>query len=331
MDERELYHHGTKGMKWGQRLYQNKDGSLTALGRVRYGVGKAGKKIGAAAKSVGEKHKAKTAAKKEAKRIAALMKKPIRELSESELKERTKRATDERALKQIEGYNKQAAMTFFQKFGSKMLNEAAVPALVSVGKKYLEKAFTKATGLDAPDMTNTYDILKKLGGDVTKLTDAQAKALKERETNLNTAKQQIEQRERVGSGNDNNQGSQSSGKPKDNKNKDNSDRAENQQTKVDKSAATQTPKKNESNSSTSKPYVGKGITTDENGIPAYLQKDRSTRRARSANRYAGETVGNIPKSVVNQGRNVMDDDYWEVWLNTKLRHSIEESTDNGIV
>lgn len=32
----ELYHHGTKGMKWGQRLYQRKDGSLTALGRMRY-------------------------------------------------------------------------------------------------------------------------------------------------------------------------------------------------------------------------------------------------------------------------------------------------------
>lgn len=33
----ELYHHGTKGMKWGRRLYQRKDGSLTALGRLRYG------------------------------------------------------------------------------------------------------------------------------------------------------------------------------------------------------------------------------------------------------------------------------------------------------
>lgn len=37
----ELYHHGTLGQKWGRRLYQNPDGSLTPLGRVRYGVGKA--------------------------------------------------------------------------------------------------------------------------------------------------------------------------------------------------------------------------------------------------------------------------------------------------
>lgn len=34
---RELYHHGILGMKWGIRRFQNKDGSLTALGRKRLG------------------------------------------------------------------------------------------------------------------------------------------------------------------------------------------------------------------------------------------------------------------------------------------------------
>ena len=29
----ELYHHGILGMKWGIRRYQNKDGSLTSVGK----------------------------------------------------------------------------------------------------------------------------------------------------------------------------------------------------------------------------------------------------------------------------------------------------------
>ena len=33
----ELYHYGVKGMRWGVRRYQNKDGSLTLKGQRRYG------------------------------------------------------------------------------------------------------------------------------------------------------------------------------------------------------------------------------------------------------------------------------------------------------
>ena len=32
----ELWHHGSKGQRWGVRRYQNADGSLTAAGRKRY-------------------------------------------------------------------------------------------------------------------------------------------------------------------------------------------------------------------------------------------------------------------------------------------------------
>ena len=36
MSEQELYHSGIKGMRWGVRRYQNKDGSLTPAGKKRY-------------------------------------------------------------------------------------------------------------------------------------------------------------------------------------------------------------------------------------------------------------------------------------------------------
>lgn len=41
----ELYHYGIPGQKWGQRRFQNQDGSLTEEGRKRYSVGESVRNI----------------------------------------------------------------------------------------------------------------------------------------------------------------------------------------------------------------------------------------------------------------------------------------------
>ena len=41
----ELHHSGIKGMKWGVRRYQNKDGTLTDAGKKRYGEPSADSKM----------------------------------------------------------------------------------------------------------------------------------------------------------------------------------------------------------------------------------------------------------------------------------------------
>lgn len=210
VENQELYHHGVKGQKHGVRRYQNKDGSLTALGRVHYGVGKAGDAVGSGFKKAGEvigkagksaskaigkavkdgidKHNAKVAEKKERERIKKLMSTPLRKLTTEQLAERAKRAEAERNLSNTESQYNDKVKGFLSKFGSKMLNDAVIPAATNVGKSFLEKSLKNSLGLDKADMTNTFKILKKAGMDYDKLTDKELEALAKRQKNVDDIK-----------------------------------------------------------------------------------------------------------------------------------------------
>lgn len=91
MNNYELYHHGTKNMKWGQRRYQNKDGSLTPLGRIHYGIGKARDRGVSALTKLKIQRKAAAKAKASGKALSKgkpIMRKPVKKSKAQLEKER---------------------------------------------------------------------------------------------------------------------------------------------------------------------------------------------------------------------------------------------------
>lgn len=152
----ELYHHGIKGQKWGVRRYQNEDGSLTTLGRIRYGAPevarKAGSAIASASKAVGRA--AVSAAKKVNERHK--MKHPNR-MSNDELRMFTERLRLEKnyndAVKEFKKSNmgvvRRKTGEVLSKFGDKMINTGT--------DKLVSKIFQK---LEPDKATNWAEILK---------------------------------------------------------------------------------------------------------------------------------------------------------------------------
>lgn len=110
----ELYHHGTKGMKWGRRLYQHKDGSLTMLGRLRYGK----KGAPGESKAVSAKREEDVSAKKEkilASRSAKALYKNANLFTTEELNKAYQRLDLEKKIKNLAPEEKSKGREFIDK------------------------------------------------------------------------------------------------------------------------------------------------------------------------------------------------------------------------
>jgi len=142
MNELELYHSGKKGMKWGQRKYQNKDGTWTPLGlkmrRAREGSGDGGR----------EKREGYFTKKKRVKTEKAAEAKARREAIEKETMEerraRMLKSTDAREL-----YKNRDLLTTAE------INER-INRINTEAKLSEIAASTKKTGLDRMDKFLAY-------------------------------------------------------------------------------------------------------------------------------------------------------------------------------
>lgn len=131
-----LMHYGIKGMKWGIRRYQNKDGSLTPAGKKRY---------------------ADDAPESEASKVSEDYKKArrsIKEMSDAELTEAVRRLETEKRYRDLNPEKVSAG----KKFIEKVLKPAATDVAKTTLKTYLDKQLKKALGMD---QDSDVDRLKK--------------------------------------------------------------------------------------------------------------------------------------------------------------------------
>lgn len=133
MDNNELMHHGVKGMKWGVRRYQKKDGSLTALGRYKqYKTNKQRNKNL-------EKAREAKAAKKKAAIQPVQKKKFVKEMSDAELQSAIRRLEMEQRYNQLSPKK----VSKGQAAVKRITHNIILPSAENIGKQLLTSAMVK--------------------------------------------------------------------------------------------------------------------------------------------------------------------------------------------
>lgn len=134
----ELKHWGIKGMKWGIRRYQYKDGSLTPAGKKRAAKMKE-EYTALTGKRLIRKPTPKTDETKNQNGVEAVKKKRIRDMSDEEIKNQINRLENE---KRLAGLQDDTATTG-QKIVKSVAKDMVAPAVLEAGRNLIKDSLYK--------------------------------------------------------------------------------------------------------------------------------------------------------------------------------------------
>lgn len=151
-----IYHHGILGMKWGIRRYQNKDGSLTAVGKKRYA------KLEAQSAKLEAEKKRLTGDKEVPKKTPNPHgKKSIFDMTDDELNQEIARLGLEKRYRDYmkELYPQPKNERYFN--GRKVVGEIMSGGLTAVGKNVVENAAGQGVNKLGRELGLDFDLYKK--------------------------------------------------------------------------------------------------------------------------------------------------------------------------
>ena len=129
----ELQHHGIKGMKWYQRRFQNKDGSLTPAGKKRYNKD-SDNDSGSNNSAASQPRKARNEMTgKDYKKLK------LEDMTDEDLMYAINRSRAEQTYRQLNPEPVKKGKVLAEKF----LNEALIPVAVNAGKNFMDKQMSK--------------------------------------------------------------------------------------------------------------------------------------------------------------------------------------------